>query len=68
MKKLQKLSVLFSTALVLGSSVNFAAIAEAADYNLPDARFEVDPSTPSWEKDKEHPAKLRWYVNFDWYA
>lgn len=35
---------------------------------LPEARFEIDEKTPSWEKDKDHPAKLKWYVNFDWYA
>lgn len=39
---------------------------KAAD--LPEARFEVDSKTPSWEKDTEHSAKLKWYVNFDWYA
>lgn len=41
---------------------------KAASADLPEARFEPDASTPSWEKDTEHPAKLKWYVNFDWYA
>lgn len=35
--------------------------------NLPKARFKADPKTPSWKKDKKHPASLTWYVNFDWY-
>jgi len=35
---------------------------------LPESRFEVDKETPSWKKDTDHSAKLKWYVNFDWYA
>lgn len=41
--------------------------AAAAD-KLPEARFEADKETPSWQKDTDHAAKLKWYVNFDWYA
>lgn len=41
---------------------------EKAMESTPDARFKADASKPSWESDKETPAKLKWYVNFDWYA
>lgn len=39
----------------------------AAKSDLPDARFKVSKTEPSWKKDKKHSAKLTWYVNFDWY-
>lgn len=58
---------LFSLTGCGGSSSN-SSKGEEAVANLPEARFEADEDTPSWQKDTDHPAKLKWYVNFDWYA
>ncbi|UUX33874.1 type 2 periplasmic-binding domain-containing protein [Fundicoccus culcitae] len=62
---------IFSAALLTFASLGLSAFTPAVsaqDYNLPDARFEPDPTVPSWQSDTEYPAKLTWYVNFDWYA
>lgn len=58
---------------VLGLSACGNGDSKKADGNsamskTPEARFKPDKKTPSWQKDKEHAAKLKWYVNFDWYA
>lgn len=41
---------------------------EASVDELPEARFEPSEDVASWEKDTDHSASLKWYVNFDWYA
>lgn len=72
--KMKKLFAMTGLALISvmtltacgGSSAGGSS--KAKEVELPEARFEVDSETPSWEKDTDHPAKLRWYVNFDWYA
>jgi len=70
MKFMKKLSVGFLSAALLATSVTgtISNINAMSVDELPESRFEVDPATPSWQKDTEYPAKLTWYVNFDWYA
>lgn len=56
-----------TSTIVLGACGNSnneskgAAVVE----DLPEARFEADKDTPSWQKDTDHEATLKWYVNFD---
>ncbi len=59
---------LLAVVALAGCSSKEKAGGTAKETKLPEARFEPDPQTPSWEKDTEHAAKLKWYVNFDWYA
>ncbi len=68
---------LVSTGLLLFSVFSLAACSKNKDEKtsasdataeLPEARFEADAETPSWEKDTDHDVTLKWYVNFDWYA
>ena len=70
MKFMKKLSVGFLSAALLATSVTgtISNVNAMSVDELPESRFEVDPATPSWQKDTEYPAKLTWYVNFDWYA
>ncbi|WP_253940688.1 ABC transporter [Fundicoccus ignavus] len=70
MKFIKKLSVGFLSAALLATSVTgtISNVNAMSVDELPESRFEVDPATPSWQKDTEYPAKLTWYVNFDWYA
>lgn len=70
--KIVKLTgMMFLSILALagcGESSEGTSQGEEALEELPEARFEVDEATPSWEQDTDHPAQLKWYVNFDWYA
>ena len=63
-KVLGALGIVFMGALLVGCGGSD----KNADVELPESRFEVDANTPSWQKDTDHPTKLTWYVNFDWYA
>lgn len=63
-KVLGTLGIVFMGALLVGCGGSD----KNADVELPESRFEVDANTPSWQKDTDHPTKLTWYVNFDWYA
>lgn len=67
---MNKLSVGLLSAALLATSVTgtLASVSAMSVDELPEARFEVDPTVPSWQKDTETPASLKWYVNFDWYA
>lgn len=67
---LNKMSVgVLSAALLLTSVTGTMANVNAMSVDeLPESRVEVDPAVPSWQQDTETPAKLTWYVNFDWYA
>lgn len=51
-----------------GDSGGGSSRGEKAMGETPEARFEPDAETPSWQLDTETPAKLKWYMNFDWYA
>ncbi|MDR2278192.1 MAG: ABC transporter, partial [Vagococcus sp.] len=62
------LSLTAVALFALGACGSKAEKTKDTTAKLPEARFEIDEKTPSWEKDKDHPAKLKWYVNFDWYA
>lgn len=69
------LTVLLSATLLAacgngGSSSggNDVSKGEKAMASTPEPRFTPDPDVPSWQSDTDTPAKLKWYVNFDWYA
>lgn len=70
MKKVYFLGVALLSVLTLAACGGGSEVSkgEKAMESTPDARFKADASKPSWESDKETPAKLKWYVNFDWYA
>lgn len=59
-----------TSVMVLGACGNSSSESKGAAEveDLPEARFEADKDTPSWQKDTDHEATLKWYVNFDWYA
>lgn len=68
-KKTVLLSLALASMTVVATACGGTGAAESKkDLELPEARFEADKETPSWEKDTDHNAKLKWYVNFDWYA
>ncbi|MGX7418034.1 ABC transporter [Carnobacterium gallinarum] len=49
-----------------GSSGDKKSAGKGVD--LPEARFKPDKEVPSWQKDTDQEATIKWYVNFDWYA
>ena len=59
-----------TSVMVLGACGNSSSESKGAAEveDLPEARFEADKDIPSWQKDTDHEATLKWYVNFDWYA
>src|SRR5699024_5444257 len=67
---MNKMSVGFLSAALLATSITgtLANVSAMSVDDLPESRFEVDPTVPSWQNDTETPAQLTWYVNFDWYA
>lgn len=66
---LSSLALLSLTTLVAcGGGESGNSSKKGKEIELPEARFEADKDTPSWQKDTDHSAKLKWYVNFDWYA
>ncbi len=56
------------TLTACGGSKDSKDSSKGKEVELPEARFEAAADTPSWEKDTDHEASLKWYVNFDWYA
>lgn len=59
---------LFSFTILAACGGSSSDSTSGKEIELPEARFEADKETPSWQKDTDNNAKLKWYVNFDWYA
>lgn len=67
-KMLKLFGVVCASVLLLAACGNNEKKDKKATVDLPEARFSPDEKIPSWQKDTNHPSKLTWYVNFDWYA
>lgn len=68
MRKFVKIGLMMTAALTFLTGCTSGNKTAKDKYDLPESRFAVDKAVPSWQKDTDHPAKIRWYVNYEWYA